>query len=726
MSKCDINSISSIPYQQHLEKLPFMFRIIDDQHTLLSEFDAIASIADSYRKEIGFWSPQMLRDAINRSKLMAAISTDFGEPIILGFLIYSGVHTSSKIQAIAVLKNHTQKGIGQALLNHAISRLEVEHFISVCAKPAEDLVSAQAFYEKNGFEFVRTERGGKSRKRQIIVRERILDVPTLFDTININQNTLSPLAVESAQDRLWVIDINILFNLIKPGLAEYKKMHDVFNADSSGRINIAVTSESKRELQQNSKKIGDNPMLERISALPTIFVTEADKISGKAKDVQDLIFYNDCLKQAKSSLSMSRCNHIAECILGNATAFITNDEPLISSHRKIREHFGLDVIALDDFHDALSSYDITSVAVDIPAEGFRIKDGNLKDAMHLISKTKSKSYFNEFSSPSSPANKATMLVASDDAGNAIGLLTLQKPPSLGESYKMTLIVDHQEGFAEIVADALMGRGLDAFANRGPHLVEMVEIPGQLLARRIAHQLGFKKFNGHLVKLVLGSPITPGNISNQIEKLHLFIGRDLVERLLPTSIGEMDKLFEKNMDKFEYFEKFISPGLLASNQREFVIQPIKRRFATELLGTPGPMNLFKQHGGAYRTEKIYVCSGSKKNFFLPNQIIMFYESKTSDGYGAVVAAGNVVGVLLQNKKDVSDEQMGRTVLDKVDDLSLSEQVTLVRFNSLLRFPKPVSFETLKKLGVDTSLNFVAATKVDSMVAQRILDEGWSDV
>ena len=714
-------------YSQHLENYLSMFRIVDDRHTLLSDISSIGSIADSYKKELGFWSRQMLCDAINRNRLIAAITTGSGKPTTLGFLIYSGVHPSSKIQAIAVLKDYARKGIGQALLDDAINRLEVEHFISVCAKPAEDLISAQAFYEKNKFEIIRTEQGGKTLNRQIIVRERTLNVPTLFDKIDINQNAVSLLAVESKQNRLWVIDINALSDILKLDCDEYQKIYDVFSATSAGRINIAVTSESKRELQQNIEEVGGNPILERASALPVISVAEEGRISEKAKDVHDLIFYNDCLKQTESSRSMSGCSRIAECILGNATVFITNDESLISSRRKIREHFGLDVVSLDDFHDALLSYDVTSDTTDITAEKFRITTGNLKDAMQLINKTKSKLYFSKFISSSLATNETTILMAFNEAGNAIGLLTFQKPLNLGESHKITLVVDHQEEVAEIVADALMGKGLGALAHKGPHLVELVEIPGQLLVRRAAYQLGFKSFvkNG-LTKLVFGSPITPGNISNQIEKLRLLVGRNLAERLLPTSMDEMDDLFKNSVDKFEYLEKFVSPCLLASNHREIVIQPIKRRFATELLGTPGPMNLFKQHGGAYRTEKIYVCSSNKKNFFRPNQIIMFYESKSSDGCGAIVAAGNVVGVLVQNKKDVSYEQMGRTVLDKVDDLSLSKQVTLVRFNSLMRFPKPVSFKTLKSLGVDTSLSFVSATEVTTVVGQKILDKGWSNV
>ena len=704
-----------------------MFRIVDDQRTLLSEINAIVSIADSYRDELGFWSPQALCDAINRNRLIAAITTGSSKPVTMGFLIYSGVHPSSKIQAIAVLKSHTRKRIGQTLLDAAISRLESEHFISVRAKPAEDLTSAQAFYKKNDFQFVRAEQGGKSRKRQIIVRERILNVPTLFNTIDTNRNTVNPLAIDSTQNQLWVIDINVLFDLVKSERARYSKAYAVFGAALAGRIHIAVTSEFKQELQRNSKGTGDDPIFALASALPTIFVTEVNKVSEKVKEVHNLIFCNDYPKQAGTPQAMSDCRHVAECILGNVAAFITSDGALLSSRSKVRERFGLDIVALDDFHDALSCHDITPDTADINAEGFRIRIGSHKEALQLISKTKAKSYFNETALSSSQTNKTNTLVAFDDTDNAIGLLMIQAPFNLGKSHKMTIIMDHQEGIAEVVADALMGKGLDMLVHKGPHLVKIVEIPGQLLVRRAAHQLGFKKSdtNNSLEKLVLGSPITPGNISDQVEKLRLLLGKDLAERLLPTNMDDLDELFDNSVDKFARLEKSVSPALLVSSRREVIIQPIERSFATELLGTSGQMNFFKQPGGSYRTEKIYVCSSNKKSFFRPNQIILFYESRRSGGHGAIVAAGNVTGVLVQNKKDVSEEQMKRTVLDEVDYLSSSKQVTLVRFNSLLKFPVPVTLETLKSFGAHTPQNFVSTTNIPTAVGQNILDKGWSN-
>lgn len=705
-----------------------MFRIVDDRCTLLSEINAIVSIADSYKVELGFWSRKALCDAINRNRLVAAIATNSSESITLGFLIYSGVQPNGKIQAIAVLKDHARKGVGQALLDAAVSRLEAEHFICVRANPAKDLVSAQEFYKKNKFEIVRIERGGKRRNRQIIVRERTLNVPTLFNAVYVNHNTASSLAVEGAPNRLWVIDVNVLFDLVKSGRDRYQKAYDIFGAALAGRINIAVASEFKRELKRNSKKINDDPIFALASALPTIFVNETDRISVKAKEAHELIFRDDYPKQAESPRAMSDCRHIAECVLGNAAAFITSDGPLLSSRKKVRERFGLDIASLEDFHDALSCYNITSGMMGVTAEGFHIKTGNHKDALQLIDKAKAMPYLDEFMAPSPQTNRTDTLVAFDDADNAIGLLAVRTPLSLGKSHKMTLIVDHQEGIAEVVADALMGKGLDALARMGPHLVEMTEIPGQLLARRTAYQLGFKKSNvdGCLAKLVLGSPITPGNISDQIEKLHLLLGKNLAEHLLPISMDSLDVLFENSLDKFERLEKSVSPGLLVSNRREIIIQPIEGPFATELLGTSGQMNLFKQLGGAYRTEKIYVCSSNKKSFFHPNQVILFYESKRSGGRGAVVAAGNIVGVLVQNKKNVNENQMKRTVLDKVDDLSSSERVTLVRFNSLLRFPHPVSLKTLKSLGAHSARNFVTATKVTTSIGQKILDKGWSNV
>lgn len=703
-----------------------MIRIIDDPAELSAFLNQIVAIADRYKEDLGFWPPTKFQDAIGRKRLVAALKVERDNRMLVGFLVHSGVHPNSKIQAVAVHPDYVRRGVAQALLDATISQLEAEHFICVCAKPAEDLEHAQAFYQKNGFEFVKTEAGGQARNRKIVVRERLLRAPSLFDAVEQKTDPSSPVAIDEVRSRLWVIDINVLFDLLKTGRDRYPQAYGVIGAALAGRINVAVTSEFTEELRRNSNKFGDDPILALAAALPKIVIGEKGALNAKAAEAHDLIFANVQSKQAGTPQALSDSRHIAECALGNAAAFITSDGPLLESRSIIRRHFGLEVAALDDFFDALSFYDIEHAETDVSAEGFRIKVGTHNEALGLLIKTKTQSYAAD-AAPSQSTNPSHRRLAVDQSGNVIGYLNVRTPAKLGENHRMILIVDHQDGLAEQVADALMGKGLEMLTKGGPHVVSLTDVPGQTSVRKVAQQLGFKHAgrSGELAKLVLGEPLTPNSIDGQLDKLRLSTGKEPTNSLLPTSFEFLDNLFQSNVEMFERLERSLSPGLLVSNRRQIIIQPIGERFASELLGTSDQLNFLEQFGGANRTEKVYVCSSNKRNFFRPNQIILFYESKRTGGRGAVIAAANVAGVMLQDKAEVSDGQMKRTVLDSVDGFSSTEQVTLVTFNTLLRFPRPVSLDQLKRLGAHTGQNFVSATKIATTVGQNVLDEGWSD-
>ena len=217
-----------------------MFEIVDDRHRLIQALEQLVDIADLYKNEIGFWAKASITSAIERNRLLAAIGQ--GDDRVVGFLIYSSVFPTSKIQAVAVHPDSKRVGVAQLLLDAVIEKLEREGFMSVSAKPAEDLHPAQAFYARNGFEIATTVEGGKARKRRIIVRERTLAVPTLFDALE-STSQVPKATVVPAKDRIWVLDINVLFDLIKHGRDRYQRAYRVFGAALAGRINVAVTSE---------------------------------------------------------------------------------------------------------------------------------------------------------------------------------------------------------------------------------------------------------------------------------------------------------------------------------------------------------------------------------------------------------------------------------------------------------------------------------------------------
>ena len=136
-----------------------------------------------------------------------------------------------------------------------------------------------------------------------------------------------------------------------------------------------------------------------------------------------------------------------------------------------------------------------------------------------------------------------------------------------------------------------------------------------------------------------------------------------------------------------------------------------------------MNFLDQFGGATKSEKIYVCSGRQRSAYHNGQLILFYESSRTGGRAAIVAAACIKSVTVLDKEKVTQQKLSQTVLDSVEDLSSTNEVTLIRFSNVLRFPSPVGLSRLKALGAHNGQNFRSATRIATAVGQSILTEGW---
>ncbi|QDG79377.1 GNAT family N-acetyltransferase [Labrenzia sp. PHM005] len=699
-----------------------MFEVVDDRYRLVRALEQFVDIADLYKNEIGFWAKASITSAIERNRLLAAFGQ--GDDKVVGFLIYSGVFPTSKIQAVAVHPDFKRVGVAQLLLDAVIEKLEREGFMSVSARPAEDLRPAQAFYARNGFAVVTTVEGGKARKRRIIVRERTLAVPTLFDVLD--GATQAPrTTVAPAKDRIWVLDINVLFDLIKHGRDRYQRAYRVFGAALAGRINVAVTSEFQRELARSKPERGADPIYELASALPTLHLHDAAGLTALTNEVHDLVFVQKGSRQAASVQAMSDSRHVAESIKGNASAFITSDGPLLNARSEIRAMFGLDIAALDEFDDALASYGLDVDLTQTNADGFRITGGTIEQVKPIVAACNAEALLADFERDSRLATTTVNLTKGPD-DEVLGCLCLRQSQVFGEPTEVLLFCDQSKGAAAHAMDALLAKIIGEIAVGGPQLVRVSTAQGQSVVSRIALEQGFRPAEGKHVfeKLMLGCPITPQSHEAIQNKLRLVVSGEVCDQLMPASFEGVDLLYENERSEFNDMESFASPALFVANQRSVIIQPIGKSFADQLLGTTNQMNFLDQFGGATKSEKIYVCSGRKRSSYHIGQLVLFYESSRTGGRAAVVAAASVKSVTLLNKEKVTKQNLSQTVLDSVEEMSSTNEVTLVRFSNLLRLPTPVGLPRLKALGAHTGQNFLSATRIATAVGQSILTEGWN--
>jgi predicted nucleic acid-binding protein/GNAT superfamily N-acetyltransferase len=700
-------------------------KLIENSSELIHRLDHLVNIADSYKTEIGFWPRRSLEDAIWRGRLIAAVGTGDGHEKLLGFVVFGGVFPNGRIQAVAVDPNCLRQGVAQFLIDNLVAKMEAEGYLAISAKPAKDLEVAQQFYQKNNFLTVRTQSGGKARKRKIIVRERTLKSPNLLTAVS-SKKPASVLPRSDTLSNLWVIDINVLFDLLKRGRAQYEMATDVFKAALDGRVRIAVTSEFSNELSRAAKSIQDDPLLKLANALPRMRVKADASVTDLATNIHTSVFKEKKPSQAGSPQAHSDCKHLAECIAGNATAFVTSDGVLLRNRRQIRETWGLEVVALEDFHDALSSTELIDDFKPARGEGFQVCTVSAEMARGMAEKLQPQgldfSYFDGHATR--PAGR--FLAALDDAKTATGLLASCAPTTLGKAHQILLLVDHERPNAELIADMLLSYEIDTIGRAGVNLLSLSDVPGQIAVRKAAFQTGFVADEGEqrLSKAALGSPITPANFLALLDRARLTFGCDL-SQLFPSHFDGFDALYSSDRAEFRRTEDLLTPTLIVANNRRVSIQPIGRSYADELLGTSLQTSLLDQFEGAFRSRKTYVSSGRSKNSFKTNQLILFYESTRTGGRGAVVAAARVDNVVTQQKDETSQFDMKKTVLESVDRFSASEEITMTSFSSLLRFPHPVSLKVLQELGAAGTQNLQTATVIATAAAQEIFDKGWAN-
>ncbi|MAQ81698.1 MAG: hypothetical protein CMH12_00535 [Maritimibacter sp.] len=699
-------------------------RLIEKPHDLVRHLDSLVAIADNYKTEIGFWPPSSLEDAIWRGRLIGAIASKDGSETMVGFVVFGGVFPNGRIQAVAVDPAFLRQGVAQFLIDHVIAKLESEGYLAVLAKPALDLHVAQKFYEKNCFLKVRTQSGGTARKREIVVRERTLKGPNLLTAMSPKQSV--PLLPRTdAHSNLWVIDINVLFDLLKQRRSHYEIASGVFTAALDGRVRIAVTSEFSNELSRSSTDVREDPLLKLANALPRLRVVADAKRKELATSIHTSVFETKKPSQAGSPQALSDCQHLAECIAGNAAAFVTSDGVLLRNRRMIRETWGLEVVALDDFHDAIAATELMDDFKPTRGEGFYVCAVSAEVAYDIAKKLLPKGLEQSYFDPHATRASGHFLATYDDRQNAIGLLASRTPTTLGDAHRVLLLVDQERVNADLIADMLLGHKVDAIGRAGLNLINLDDVPGQIAVRKIALQSGFLPGDSEQVlgKAALGAPITPSSFSALADRTRLAYGRGQ-SHSLPSKFEDFDELLEADEQKFQSIEGFMSPTLIVANNRRVSIQPIGRAYADELLGTSPQISLLDQYEGAFRSKKIYVSSGRSKNLFKTNQIIMFYESSRTGGRGAVVAAARVDNVVVQRKNETGRSDMKKTVVESVDRFSASGEVTMTSFSSLLRFPHPVSLDVLQELGAAGTQNLQTATIIATAAAQKIFDRGWA--
>lgn len=714
----------------------FIYRTETDPAALLQHLSAIRALADGEKEALGFLPEAAYRDAIMQRRLIAMLARENGASHVAGFILFSGVFPNARIQAVVVGADHRRSGVASALVSTLVSYLESRGFIAVTAAVASDLESAQAFYESRGFVARRVRDGGQARRRTIVLRSRDLDTANFFTLMAppaaSGQGTtdlgLRPRSAFEAP--LYVIDLNVLFDLTKQR-ARSAIANRLFGAALAHQVRLAVALEFIVELERTSNDPSNDTILKLARQLPKLPASPKDEVDPLAAAIHKTAFIDTNHPQAGSRQALSDARHLAEAALIRASGYITSDSTLLNARDTLLTLIGVDIAGLDEFVELLSSDEPNREYGRLKGTKCETRSATPGDAQAYLASQNIGSELIAECFPSAAALQRVSVQAVFEDEDIVAVGIYRAPTSVDAPGRMLVHVrpDHIAG--ETLTEHLLDEAIRESCHSGSVTVELKAVAGQSAVTRAAKLRGFLPAanSDTLIKVALGRPLTPNSWTAIARQTRRRTGLALPDTP-PDAETMQSGLAVRGADgsnitvQLAALEAALAPTLIVWPGRNGVIVPIAKSFADDLLGTADQFTLFGRPNAAFVGLRTYFNSPRTATMMRPGVPILFYESERTGGRGAVVAAARIVDATISPKERVSDKVLDRGVVEDLSSLTASTDVLATSFESLIRFPNPVSLDTLRQLGAVGPSNLQTATPLPNTLLAAILDRGWS--
>lgn len=697
-------------------------------------FEEIKALADSEKNGLGFLPNQALRDAIDRRKMRILIDRSGVQDRVVAYLLYSGVFPNAKVQQIATVETYRQKGMASKLICHLVNELETLGFMTIRADVASDLDTALSFYANNGFERVRVQTGGASRKRQIIVHVRNLETETLFTRVADTAHEIDlGIRRRSAGDApLFALDLNVYFDLAK-NRSHSNFAGRLFEAAMAHDIRLSVADEFLQELRRTSYEERKDPILQLALRLPRLPKADITQQQTLTKQIHDLIFVQSGASSAGSPQAISDASHLAHATLARASAFVTRDGKILDARSALIQRFGIDVVTVGEILSILPSDQVQDSQMPHLGQDFVCTNANCETVRNYMSGQSLPSQtIDEFAIEGGHSVNCIRRVI-NQISDVLACAVLLVPRKTKPICQMIIHVRPEALDGELYTDHLLDVLLREASAKAATTVELECIAGQSTLVRLAKARGFLRqpSTSNLAKIVMGRPITATNWTSAIQELRL-----QTELRLPSVMPEgthaesfpINTIQNKSINiSLKGLEDLLGPTLIIRPDQNGVIVPITKAYSNLLLSASPQMSLglTDEKDAAFFTKKAYVNTPRAANAMRPESPILFYESKRSNGVGAIVAVGRIVDAVILNKQDIPNDALRRLVVEDVAEISTSEDVLVTSFDNLFVFPNSVPLRVLRDLGAVDGANLVTAKEVSGQIVTEILDKGWGN-
>lgn len=713
------------------------FALVTDRQNLALYVDQVRFAADQEREAFGFIPAAAYDDFAFQERLIVAVEESSSE--LVGYTIVGGATPQGRIFQTWTKSSFRGRGIGHKLIGEVIRRFEVWGYLSVRAEVAADLPDANQFYGSLGFDIVRVKTGGEARRRQINVRVRELATPSLLDVSSAESQGLGKLELgpsTSPRSPLYLIDVNVLLDAGKKrDRAPF--VQQLISAAFDNEVRLAVSSEFVSELEAQTDKRADDPMLELARALPRLLAPRGERLHRWLAELGTVVFPSRAANTQLRRRDLSDLTHLATAVEECAAGFITSEKAILRAAPYFRSTHQLDILSPEAFgpEEPQAARSI-SLGGKFQFTEREVDDTNRGDAERFLGAQHLSARQTQLclsaGSISRPRRRRVFCMD----GRVVGYAGWGRAGS-GTPTTLSAFLDEGCEAASAVAEHLLLSVVGDLKANATTVIDFQPHIGQSTLRRAAIGIGFFGLGGNsprtqpLRKVAIKATATDDNwhlvIRDVLDSAGLRFPASIPVYSDPEqSIELVDRLGNSMQLSLREVERHFSPVLFALPQRPAVVLPIKASYAEELFRGSAQPNFLSNREAILHFTRAYIGSASSYGVISEGSLVIFYESARKGGRGAATAVARVLQRYLMDKTVAPSYAARRGVLDAstIHGMGRTAQVTVTELSEPMIFERPVTLEELRNIGCVDGTNFVTARSISSDHLRIILSLGMS--
>jgi len=710
------------------------FEILNEYSSTKSFVDEIRKASDANKESLGFIRKSVFDEFTKKNNVFVLVEKNIDGMSYVGHLLFTKLFPRARIVQMFILEDYRNHGLAKKLIDHLITSLTRDGFLSIYARVAEDLINANKFWEKQQFYVQRIEKGGTSRNRQIIVRCHELASPQLFPPSGMNSD--NPLGLKTSQANdvpLFLMDLNVLFD-IAPRRLRHEKARSLFQAERMNFCRLAISDEIQEELRRTTLQGKTDPMEAYISLFPSFPLSQCSETNALLEELALLIFPAKIGRVKLTPNDLSDLRHVATAIQHNLAGLITNDRKILDSALQIKDKYGIEIISPESFEvDNTSPQSCEFQSSEDFILNIHEVSGSDEASIHgLLSKLNiSGSIISSGWMVSEAQSRIAIRYAIWCEEDIVAYITWSPIEVMGDMI-VRAAVDETHHQALPATRFLLVFLLEQLIAYSPLKIRLEFPYHQSYIREIAVSFGFHGSQNQncLTKFILGRVITKQSWNTCQAELADRGGIKLPATIPPyTKFDQYIPIFTPNGNKtyiaLNELESLLSPTLLCLPGRPAVITPILRRYSEPLLGHSPQKSLLPSNAVSTFHDRHYISGRNTLKNFKQGALILFYESIKQGGRGAIIAIACVRQAYLKMHNDPNDKYLEKSVLDElsVTTIGKSKMKTVTVFDNIFPLTHPVPLKSLQRIGCGRPTDLITTQNISDEKLQAILIEAY---